>query len=83
MQLDLQDSTHDSTAGSLLQAASDIAAVNPDAAVTVLDHSALQVGHMWHAVAACNDHILVQLLSGRLIRSVRWHSCMLLQDRPS
>jgi hypothetical protein len=52
VRLDLQDSTHDNTAGSLLQAASDIVAVNPDATVTVLDHSTLQVGHMLHAVAS-------------------------------
>lgn len=40
--LDLQDSKHGASAGSLLQAASDIVAANPGTPLTVLDHSILQ-----------------------------------------
>lgn len=44
VQLDVQDSKQAASAGSLLQAASDVVAANPRASVTVLDHSTLQVG---------------------------------------
>ena len=44
LKLDMQGSKHGASAGSLLQAASDIVAANPQADVAVLDHSALKVG---------------------------------------
>lgn len=43
MQLDVDSSQQGTSAGSLLQAASDVVAANPGASVTVLDHSALKV----------------------------------------
>lgn len=43
VRLDVADSSKPATAGSMLQATSDIASANPDLAVKVLDHSALKV----------------------------------------
>jgi hypothetical protein len=43
VQLDVVDDSRPASAGSLLQAASDVVAANPDVAVKVLDHSALKV----------------------------------------
>lgn len=59
VQLDLQDS---SSAGSLLQAASDVVAANPDASVTVLDHSALKVGTAGLADLGLHRHHAVDLM---------------------
>jgi hypothetical protein len=43
VRLDVADDSKPATAGSMLQATSDIAAANPDLPVKVLDHSALKV----------------------------------------
>jgi hypothetical protein len=43
VRLDVADNSKPATAGSMLQATSDVAAANPDLAVKVLDHSALKV----------------------------------------
>jgi len=51
-QLTVQDANVGSSAGSLLQAASDLVSANPDVPVTVLDHSVLKVNKTErHAVA--------------------------------
>jgi hypothetical protein len=43
VRLDVADGSRPASAGSLLQATSDVVAANPDVAVKVLDHSALKV----------------------------------------
>lgn len=43
VRLDVQDEGRPASAGSILQATSDLIRANPEAPITVLDHSALQV----------------------------------------
>jgi len=69
-QLTVQDASAGSTAGSLLQAASDLISANPYVPVTVLDHSVLKVnkadGHadMFNSLALVMEGWLCSALSG-------------------
>lgn len=65
VRLDVADSSKPATAGSMLQATSDIASANPDLAVKVLDHSALKgchaatcmAGHLSTAAHRCGGKL--------------------------
>lgn len=65
VQLEVQNHGKPASAGSILQATSDLISANPDAAVTVLDHSALKVGceSPCRYTACCGEEVQKETLN--------------------